>query len=611
MASKVGDLRIELSAETASFRRDMDKARSDIRSVSKQMTSDLDGFSTKIGATSAAIGSLTAVIGALATSAAVGMFVSTITEFERLNASLKTITGSSEGADQAMSWLRDFAADTPFQLSQVVTAFTKLKALGLEPSRAALESYGNTSAAMGKDLNQMIEAVADAATGEFERLKDFGIKAKSEGDKVSFTFQGVTTTVKKNAKEIEGYLMRIGENQFAGAMADQMDTLNGKLSNLKDATDALVVALGDTGLRDVFKNLVGDTVEQMEELTNWFKDNPDTVRAWGNTLMNVLDTVATGVWTLSSSLMKMGGYTIAAAAAQAVSLAEGDLKAVKAIGDQWMADILSFNAKADQNIFDMMNRQEARKPKVFFSGVGKDSGAGAMADQSLWQNGGAGGSAGGGDAGGVTKLKDQAALVKQIYAELSAETQKTVALNQEMYEQLGTGAETVAKDEVRALMERAQKWQEAGADISDINEWLYKNIEGLRLKWAENGEQDAVDYLDSVTALHRNLVEEYTKMEQEAVSALDQIGVRMDLLDKQDITLDIYLADHASAQIEAIIARVRTMQSMQELGLSVSTSQAVGSSGSSFGNTFNFNQNVSRSDVSNIVSEAGRQGDRG
>ena len=56
--------------------------------------------------------------------------------------------------------------------------FTKLVALGLNPSQRAMESYGNTAAAMGKDLSQMIEAVADAATGEFERLKEFGIKSK-------------------------------------------------------------------------------------------------------------------------------------------------------------------------------------------------------------------------------------------------------------------------------------------------------------------------------------------------------------------------------------------------------------------------------------------------
>ena len=58
---------------------------------------------------------------------------------------------------------------------------------------------------MAKTLNQMIEAVADAATGEFERLKEFGIKAKSEGDKVSFIFRGVTTTVKKESNAIQNY----------------------------------------------------------------------------------------------------------------------------------------------------------------------------------------------------------------------------------------------------------------------------------------------------------------------------------------------------------------------------------------------------------------------
>jgi diaminopimelate decarboxylase len=68
-------------------------------------------------------------------------------------------------------------SETPFGLAQATQGFVKMKALGLDPTRAALTSFGNTASAMGKDLNQMIEAVADASTGEFERLKEFGIKA--------------------------------------------------------------------------------------------------------------------------------------------------------------------------------------------------------------------------------------------------------------------------------------------------------------------------------------------------------------------------------------------------------------------------------------------------
>ena len=99
-------------------------------------------------------------------------------EFEVLNAQLVTATGSAEGATEAFAAIEDFATRTPFQLGEVVTSFTKLVNLGLKPSERALVSYGDTASAMGKSLDQMIEAVADAATGEFERLKEFGIKGQ-------------------------------------------------------------------------------------------------------------------------------------------------------------------------------------------------------------------------------------------------------------------------------------------------------------------------------------------------------------------------------------------------------------------------------------------------
>ena len=43
-----------------------------------------------------------------------------------------------------------------------------------------------------QNLDQFIEAIADATTFEFERLKEFGIKSKQIGDDVQFTFRGQT-----------------------------------------------------------------------------------------------------------------------------------------------------------------------------------------------------------------------------------------------------------------------------------------------------------------------------------------------------------------------------------------------------------------------------------
>ena len=189
-------------------------------------------------------------------------------EFDVLNAQLITATGNSENAAVAFEAIQDFAAKTPYDLAQVTDGFTKLVNLGLTPSERAMTSYGDTASAMGRDLNQLIEAVADAATGEFERLKEFGIKSKSEGDNVSFTFRGVTTTVKKNAEEIEGYLLALGENNFAGAMANRMDTLDGAISNLGDEWNKLWLNISDQGVGSVIEDGVRVAIDIIEDLND-------------------------------------------------------------------------------------------------------------------------------------------------------------------------------------------------------------------------------------------------------------------------------------------------------------------------------------------------------
>jgi phage tail tape-measure protein len=180
--------------------------------------------------------------------------VETSAEFERLRSVLLTLEGSQAAANARFADLKKFATDTPYELSEVVTAFAKLKAQGLDPSNAALTSYGNTAAAMGKTLDDMVEAVADAAMGEYERLKEFGIKASDAGDHVVMNFKGQATEVKKNSADIQAYLQKIGNTDFAGAMARQMDTLGGKFSNLSDAAASFADQMGEGGLSSALKD---------------------------------------------------------------------------------------------------------------------------------------------------------------------------------------------------------------------------------------------------------------------------------------------------------------------------------------------------------------------
>lgn len=206
---------------------------------------------------------ISAAIGAIGFAKLASDFVQVNKEFQSLNATLITVTGSSEKATAAFANLETFARNTPFQLNEVVKGFAKMKALGLDPTNEALTSFGNTASSMGLSLNQMIEAVADASTGEFERLKEFGIKASKQGEEITFTFQGVKTTIENDAMAIQGFLVNLGNTKFAGGMARQMDTLGGALSNLSDNYDALFRKIGEGSAGT--------------NLTNSIKDFSDTI----------------------------------------------------------------------------------------------------------------------------------------------------------------------------------------------------------------------------------------------------------------------------------------------------------------------------------------------
>lgn len=196
-------------------------------------------------------------------------------QFAKMRATLITVTGSQAAANEEFERLQKFAATMPVSLREVTQSFLRLKAMGLDASIDSLTSYANTAAAMGKSMIQMVEAVADAVTGEFERLKEFGIRAKTQGDQVTFTFRGVSTTVKKTAEDIQNYLLQIGKTDFFGAAEKQAKTFAGAISNLGDAWDKLLDKFLQGELEQLISRLirlVSWVLEKVGELFDWLND---------------------------------------------------------------------------------------------------------------------------------------------------------------------------------------------------------------------------------------------------------------------------------------------------------------------------------------------------
>lgn len=219
----------------------------------------------KLGAVTGAVakigGAFTAIAGGLVGS----KLIQTQREFDVLNSSLLTAMGSTEAAAAKFKELNEFAAQTPYTLSQSVMGFVQLKNLGLDPSIKTMEAYGNMASAMGKDLSQMIEAVADASTFEFERLKEFGIKASQDTKKgiVEFTFQGQTKKIKRNAKAIQKYLLDVTK-QFDGSMNNRMATLDGAFANFGQNFDNVLLKISQSGIGQAVASVLNKASAQLQ-----------------------------------------------------------------------------------------------------------------------------------------------------------------------------------------------------------------------------------------------------------------------------------------------------------------------------------------------------------
>ena len=255
-------LRIILEAESSKLQSELEVTNKKIDEFGRRSDASFKKFSNGLKNTLAGVG----------ISQITRYIVDTTADFETLSASLRTVTGSADAATVAFSFIKDFALTTPYSIKEVTDAFIKLKSFGLDPSEDALRSYGNTASAVGKKLDQFVSAVAVAITGQFDRLEEFGIDATRQGNKIAFTFQNVTKTVGNSATEIEGYLRDIGKNQFADGLSEQMDTLDGKISTLKNSVALLADAFNkSSGLNEGLKFLTAQLTEAADFWEAYFK----------------------------------------------------------------------------------------------------------------------------------------------------------------------------------------------------------------------------------------------------------------------------------------------------------------------------------------------------
>ena len=289
--------------------------------------------------------SLLPTIGFAAVAAGITGLVSNIInvrkEFEKYEAVLTNTLGSQKEARQEMSMLVKFASETPFALTELTGAFVKLTNYGLKPSKEEMRSYGDLASSVGKGFDQFAEALADAVTGEFERLKEFGIKSKKEGDKITFTFKEQSTVVANNADAIKTYIAGLGNLQgVSGSMAAIAATLGGKISNMGDAWDGLMNTMG-SGTSGIMVTVIGWMTSFVNTLDNALKSVQMIKQAVKDeSIVSSMQNALGEIETMEKSLVKNG-----------VSQAEAHKRAIelynKSIDDGIASTQASFRGKTE------------------------------------------------------------------------------------------------------------------------------------------------------------------------------------------------------------------------------------------------------------------------
>ena len=280
-------LNVDIVAQLKQFNKAMTDLKSEVADVSKSVTKSneesvkstkkMSGAFTEVGKTLAGVFAVDQLINFGK------QIISTTAEFQKMEAVLTTALGSNSAAKAAMDQIVDFASTTPFQVNELTDSFVKLANRGFVPTMEQMRNLGDLASSTGKSFDQLVEAILDAQTGEMERLKEFGVRAKSEGDRVQFTFKGITTEVEKSDKAIQEYLLSLGDLEgVAGSMEAISKTTGGAISNLEDNVTQLFKNIGDSS-----SGFINWFIKDLNNVISTFRNFAEIVE-----LMNPFKTIA-------------------------------------------------------------------------------------------------------------------------------------------------------------------------------------------------------------------------------------------------------------------------------------------------------------------------------
>lgn len=236
-------------------------------------------------------------------------FLDTASEFEQYKNRMSAFTTSLEENNSEMAKAKAFAVEYNLEINKTTDALLLMKNNGLKDTTEQLKIYTNTAIGGGKSIDQFAEAMADALTGENERLKEFGVKASVVGDQISYAWSDSSgkvrnITIKNNKDMIDSTLSAIFNEKYVGQLEAYESSWAGTMQGLDNKWTNFKLQLADNGLIDYFKN-VGSVIS--DYLTTGFADGSNGAEVFAQNSISFLNGVAQTVGFLAKLINQVFG----------------------------------------------------------------------------------------------------------------------------------------------------------------------------------------------------------------------------------------------------------------------------------------------------------------
>ncbi|WP_459482119.1 hypothetical protein [Clostridium saccharoperbutylacetonicum] len=244
------------------------------------------------------------VTGTIATSGAmVGKsMLSQAASLEQYRNTLNVVMKDNTKAAETFAWANDYANKTPFETGEIVDATVKMTSYGLE-AKKVLPLTGDMAAAMGKSIDQATEAIADAQTGELERLKEFGITKNMIVAQGAKELSGIEIVNNQgqitNQKAFNAALFSLMKERYAGSMEIQSKSFKGLMSTITGVSKnglAQIAGIDQQGniiagsAFDIAKQKISSLADKLTEL-----QSNGTFDVWAQKFTEFAQSVSNGV----------------------------------------------------------------------------------------------------------------------------------------------------------------------------------------------------------------------------------------------------------------------------------------------------------------------------